>query len=316
MATHTWTSDGPSGVYKNHAISSRLRFASIANTKFMQFIRDVEDYGRNRGESITLTRVSNISEPSSGKLTEGVRISEDTMSLSTKQITVSEYGRAVPYTSLSDDLSEYNIANVVQRKLMEQMRLTLDTAAAAAFTSSSVKIKAIPDGAASVTFDTDGTASTPATHNWSVFLVEEIRDYLFSTLFAEPFMGDDYVTLIATKGKRGIVSDPGWEKWHQYTDPSNKFNSEIGRIENTRFVEVNHANALSGSLGSSSQLGEGVTFGMDPVVMAVALDPELRAKEEDFGRYKAVAWYAILEFGEVWDTANAGEANIVHVTSS
>jgi len=53
------------------------------------------------------------------------------------------------------------------------------------------------------------------------------------------------------------------------------------------------------------------------LAMAVAQDPELRAEvPKDFGRLKAVAWYGILEFGMVWDTANPGEAKTVHVTST
>jgi hypothetical protein len=64
-------------------------------------------------------------------------------------------------------------------------------------------------------------------------------------------------------------------------------------------------------------LGEGVIFGADAVTMAVAVDPELRAEPpRDFGRQKAVAWYGILEFGQVWDTANPGEARIIHLASA
>ena len=51
--------------------------------------------------------------------------------------------------------------------------------------------------------------------------------------------------------------------------------------------------------------------------MAIAEDPELRAAiPKDFGRSRSVAWYGILEFGLVWDTANAGEARVIHLTSS
>ena len=88
-------------------------------------------------------------------------------------------------------------------------------------------------------------------------------------------------------------------------------------MENIRFIEVNHTSALSASLGASGVLGEGVFFGQDAVAMALVEDPELRAGiPEDYGRRKSVAWYGILEFGVIWDTANAGEARIVHLTSS
>lgn len=310
-----WSYDAPSGTYKNHDLSNALRVAAIAETKFMQFVRPEPGYGKKQGESITITRVSNIAVPTNGRLTENERIPEDEVVLSTVAITVSEWGRSVPYTSLAQDLGKFDIENIIQKQLKNQMSLVMDSAAADAFQTA--KVKAIPDGVASLTFDTDGTASTQATVNLNVYHVEQIRDYMFSTLYVPPAEGDDYIGLLHTNAKRGLMSDPAWENWQKYTDPSKKFNSEIGRMENIRFVEINNANALSGTLGASSVLGEAIFFGDDAVVMAVAEDPELRASmPQDFGRAKAVAWYGILEFGLVWDTATAGEARVVHVTSS
>jgi N4-gp56 family major capsid protein len=312
---HSWTYDQPTGVYKNHTLSKQLRFAAIAQTKFMQFVSPEPGYGKKNGESITLTRISALAVPTNARLTENQKIPQDNMSLTTVAITVSEWGRAVPYTSLSDDLNEFNVENNIQRVLRDQMKLVLDGAAAYAFRQA--KIKAIPTGVSSLTFDTDGTASTTASANFTVYHVEQIRDYLFQTLYCPPYEGDDYVGLVTTKAKRGLMTDPAWEPWHRYTDPQAKYNSEVGRLENIRFVEVNNSNALTNAIGSGGVLGEGVIFGADAVTMAVALDPELRAEPpRDFGRQKAIAWYGILEFGQVWDTANPGEARIIHLASA
>lgn len=316
MAQHGWSADAPTGVYKNHKLSSQLRMAAIADSKFMQFVKPEPGYGRKKGESITITRVSNVTVPSDDTLNENVRIPEDSISLSTQAVTVSERGRAIPYSSLSIDLSAYDLENAIQAKLRDQLSLSMDISCSTAFKAG--QVKAIPDGLASLTFDTDGTASTAATVNLNMYHVEQIRDYMFGTLNIRPYIGDDYVALISYKAKRGLMNDPAWRDWQKYTDPSKKFNSEVGRIENIRFVEVNHTSALSATKGTGSVLGEGVFFGEDPVVMAVAQDPELRAKEsEDYGRSKGVAWYGIYGYGQVWsDSANAGEARVVHLTSS
>ena len=311
----TWQFDAPSGVYKNHDLSSKLRYGAIAECKFVQFCRPESGYGKKKGESITITRVSNLTVPTSGQLVENTRIPEDDMSLSTTAITVVEWGRSVPYTSLSEDLGMYNVENMIQKKLKDQMALVLDAAAATAFKGT--LIAAIPNGVASIVFDTDGTTSTQATSNLNMYHVEQIRDYMYSTLLVPPYEGDDYVCLLSTKAKRGLISDPAWETWHKYTDPKSKYNSEIGRIENIRFVEVNNTASLSGSLGASSVLGEAVFFGADAVAMAVAEDPELRlAIPSDYGRSKGVAWYGVLQFGEVWRSANPGEGKIIHLHSS
>lgn len=311
---YTWIFDAPTGTYKQHALSKRLFQAAVAESICMDHVDAITGFGKKQGENVTLTRIRAIAEPTSALLEEGVRIPEDTFALSTTSITVAEWGRAVPFTSLAEDLSKDDIENSIQGELRRQMRLTLDTGAATAFKTA--KIKYVPTGEASANVATNGTAAVPATANMNMFHVEEIRDLLFDTYFTEPAEGDDYIGIFRTLGIRGIKRDPAWDQWHVYTDPAAKYNGEVGRIENVRFKECNHSNAFS-KKGTSSVLGEGVIFGKDAVAMAEVLTPELRAGiPADFGRAKAVAWYGILNFGIIWDTANAGEAKIVHVTSS
>jgi len=310
----TWTFDAPTGVYKQHALSKRLYWAALEESKFTDFVKPVDGYGKGMGENVTLTRVKTIAEPTSPNLTEAERIPEDTHAINTIAITPVEIGRSVPFTSLAEDFSEFDIENSIQRRLRDQMKLSLDSKAATAFKSAQVKY--IPTGVSAGVFDTDGTPTTTATDNWNVYHVEEVADFLFDTLLCPPWEGDDYIAIFRTLGLRGIKRDPAWEEWHKYTDPQAKFNDEIGRIENVRHIRTNHNNALA-KQGTGSVLGEGVVFGADAVAMAEVLTPELRAAmPDDFGRSKAVAWYGILEYGIIWDTANAGEARIVHVTSA
>lgn len=314
MATFTWTFDAPSGVYKQHAMSKRLYMAALEQTTFMDHVQSVEGFGRKKGENVTLTRIKTIAEPTSAVLTEGERIPEDTYSINTTSITVNEIGRSVPFTSFAEDLSFFDLENGIQRRLRDQMGLVLDSMAATAFKTA--KVKYIPTGLAAGTFDTDGTASTTATENWNVYHVEEVMDYMYDTLQV-PMIDGSYVGIFRNLAIRGLKRDPAWEEWHKYTDPQAKFNDEIGRIENVRHIRTNHANALA-KKGTGSVLGEGVVFGMDSVALAEVLSPELRAaiRGDDFGRSKAVAWYGILQMGLIWDTANAGEARVVHVTSA
>src|SRR3970040_827942 len=274
MAQFTWTFDAPTGTFKSHAMSRKIYEAAVAKSVGMDHVRPVEGFGRKMGETVTISRIANITEPTSATLTEGERISEDTFSLSTTSVTVVELGRAVPYTSLADELSFFDLENPIQNKLREQMRLTLDQKFFDVATSGQVKW--VPTGLACRNVITNGTAGA---------------------------------------GSRGISRDPAFEEWHKYTDPSVKFNSEVGRMEQIRLIETNHGLSL---IGHSSILGEGVVFGSDFVVMAEVLTPEMRAAiPQDFGRSKAVAWYGILEFLQVWgDSGTAGQARAVHVTST
>src|SRR5690606_21771209 len=180
MSQFTWTYDAPTNTYKSFELSAKLYEAAVENSVFMDHVRPVEGFGKNSGETVTLTRVRNMVEPDSPVLEEGVRIPEDEFELSARSITVYEIGRSVPYTSLSQDLSKYDLENPIQRKLRDQMRLSIDTLIAAAFKRTPVKYA--PTGAASNNITVNGTFGAAATANLNFFHVEEIRDYLFDTL--------------------------------------------------------------------------------------------------------------------------------------
>lgn len=313
MPQHSWVFDAPTGTYKNHKLSQEIFSAAVADAIFMDHVQPQEEFGKGMGESITLKRVSTVAEPTSADLTEGVRIPEDTLALSTKQITVGEIGRAVPFTSLAEDLGAIDLQNAIQKELRRQMKLVLDTKAAVAFRSA--KVKYAITGLTSNNIATNGTFGAASTENMNVYHAEEIRDYMADTLHA-PMIGDSYVGIFRTLGLRGIKRDPDWEEWHKYSSPDAKFNSEVGRLEDIRFIECTHNNALR-KVGTGSVLGEGVVFGEDAVAMAEAQTPELRAAiPQDFGRSKAVAWYGIIAFDIIWDTGNDGEARVVHVGST
>ncbi len=316
MSTQSLEFDAPTGAYKDHQLSARVFKAAIAETKVMQFMPEVEGgFGQNMGASVTLTRAANITEPTSAVLEELLPIPEDSFSISTTQIDLQEIGRKVTWTRRAAQRAPFDMPSVVEEKMKDQLALVLDSLAIAAFTA--CQVKAIPDGEASLTFDTDGTASTAATVNLNYYHVEQIRDYLFSTIHAPTFEGDEYFCLASTKALRGLKQDPKFEVWNRYTTPMAKAKGEVGKIEGIRFVEVNNVNALSASLGTSSVLGECVFFGKDSVRMAAAVMPEIfRDPPEDGGRKHGAGWYGDIGFGEIFNTANDGEARIVHLTSS
>ncbi len=298
-----WIPDVPSGVSRNHALSSDLRFASIARTKFVQFCRAEPGFGAHRGDTVTIQRVRNIAEPTTAVLSATGKIPVDTLAMSTKAITVSEFGRAVGYNRKVELLATFDPENAIQKSLLKQMKLTIDTVAATQFKAAQIRYG--PTSQTGGTFTTDGgsTAQT-ATNNLTVQHVKIIRDYMQETIHVEPYEGDYYMALAAVKATRGVKDDPEFHSWRQYLQPGDAFfHGEVGMIENIRFIEVNHTNALSSTKGTGSVLGETVFFGADPVALAEVEAPELLAGiPGDFGRQRAVAWFGVLAFGIVWDT--------------
>lgn len=317
MGAFQWIPDIPAGVMRNRALSKELRFASIAGTKFLQFVRPEPGMGRKQGDTITIGRVRNITEPTSAIIGRNQKIPIDTLATATTTITVSKYGRGVEYDEETELLSAFDPDDFVQKSLIKAMKLTLDTVSATAFKAAQVRFA--PQGSTSGTFTTDaGTTSAVATSNVNVFHVKQIRDYLAATTHVEPYEGDDWISLASTKALRGVKDDPEFVDWRRYINPDMAFyRGEVGMIEHIRMVEVTHSNALSGTKGTGSVLGEMIVFGEDAVAMVEVLTPELRAAiPGNFGLQRAVAWYGLLAFGEVWPTANDGESRIIYVTSS
>jgi N4-gp56 family major capsid protein len=316
MPTFSWIPDVPPGVLRNNAISSKLRKQAVAESKFMAFVKPEPGYGRHKGDTITIPRTKSLPEPINPRITEQQKIPIDKFQIGTTSIVVTEWGRGVEITNLAEQLNTFDLKSPIQSALKDQMKLSLDTGAASAFKSAMIKYT--PTSATAGTFSLTGTPGATAGFNLTMAHIAEMRDYMYFNLFVPPIDAQGhYICLATTKALRGIKSDTNWIEWTKYTDPSKMYNSEVGKIEQVRFIEINHAQALSGAIGTGGVLGEAVMFGADAVASAIVEDPHLRAEAVpgDFGRQMAVAWYGILEFGLVWPTANAGEARVIHISS-
>lgn len=321
MALTTWGSSVAStGALKTSFVAKKLYSAAIAECVFVDHTTPQSGFGANKGQSVTVGRRSYFSQVSDASLTEQERIPERAQSIAGKVITMGEFGEAIVSTNLLKKLSVFDLNESIQMELKERMKLALDTRACRAFKQTLLCY--VPTSATAATVYTNGTPAVSATSNMTLYHVEEIRDLLFDT-YKVPMIGDSYVGIFRTLGLRGIKRDPDWEQWQVYTNPQAKFNSEIGRLEEIRFVETNHGDTTVGTsgvglakVGTSDVLGEGVVFGQDAVRFFEVQAPDLIiGKEEDFGRQQSVAWYGIYEFGAPVDTANAGEVRCLYVTS-
>jgi hypothetical protein len=126
------------------------------------------------------------------------------------------------------------------------------------------------------------------------------------------YLGDDYYALAWPTTLRNFKNN--LETIHQYSDTGFKLimNGEIGRYENTRYVEQTNIAKGNGTTGISTAGGGDMTawagavsdwmfiFGNDTVAEAIAVPEEMRGKiPSDYGRSKGVAWYYLGGFGIV-----------------
>lgn len=317
MAAFQWIPDVLSGVMRNRALSTRMRYATIADTQGIQYVKPVEGYGKRMGDTVTVTISKNLAEPTSAVLTRNQKVPIDTQALAQVSLTVQQLGRGVEYSEESRILSYFDPEDFIQIGLRKQLKLVINKLVFDAFKASYIRFAPTSDSGGTFTTDAGVTGAT-ATNNGTVAHVKMIRDYLVKTIHCEPYEADFFHCLASVTFMRGLKDDAEFAMWRQYLEPGMAFyRGEVGAIERIRFSEVNHASALSEGVGNGSVLGEAVFFGEEPVLSATALDPELRAAiPGDFGRDRAIAWLAMLSFGQTFQSANDGEAKTIYVTSS
>ena len=301
----SWVADGPSGVYKNHALSSKIRDAAVANSQFMGFADTEPNYGKGRGDTATITRVHNL--PLATTVDENTELPSGRPAIDTVSVQVSEWGYKVKMTEFEKNLTHFDLTNKVQRALRDQLRLTMDYMVAQAYKSTPIKVTST--SASAISFDTDGTMSNNPTHNLNATHIGLMRDYMMGDLKVPPFADGSYVLIGSTFALRGIKSDSNYKDWLAPTTSKPFVTGEIPSIENVRIIETNHFDALDNSIGTSGESGEAVLFGADAAFLANVEEPELRrGVATDLGRFFDVGWVGTTQAGLVWDTAATARA--------
>ena len=180
--------------------------------------------------------------------------------------------------------------------LKNDMAKVIDTAVEAQFDA--CKIRYVGTATDGGVFTTNGTATATCTSALNTYHVKQIIDYMYNTMKAEPYDGDNYMCICSTNAKRGIYDDV--QSILQYTKyPAS---GEFGRYYDCRFVKTNHA--LSNAIGNGSAYGEAYFFGGNegPVLEGVAVAPIVMPKEEtDYRRSRGLAWYMIAGYKIFWE---------------
>lgn len=322
MAGQNWTVAADGGHFANPRLSSKMRYHNTSKYIFRQFTRPEPGYGKNRGETIDFDKVS-MAATEGGEIGEFQDIPETKFTIRKDSLSVTEFGNSIPWTGKLETLSEFNPSQPVQKVILNDEHKVLDGLVATELKTSDVCY--IPTGAASQTWDVDGTPSTSGTSQFNFFHLKEMVDAAKTGLFGSgnqaniipPFPDGNYVIVLSVKAARGLFDDPEYQEMAKFTYPRKLFNGEINEITyNCRIVRNNNASALSETKGSNS-IGEALLLGDDSIVEGVALKEELRYKlAVKYGRDKGLAWYAVLGFKKPWDYTNDDEEHVIRFTSS
>ena len=196
---------------------------------------------KNGGKTIEFRKYSPLPKLLT-PLTEGVTPDGQSLTVTTVEATVAQYGG---YITLSDVLLLTAIDNnmVQATKLLgNQAGATLDTIT-----------REVLNGGTNVIYSGGVASRSALADNLTVDDVKKAARAL-KTQNAEK-IGDSFVAIIHPDVSYDLTNDPKWEAVKTY-DPKDWYEGEIGRIGGVRFVETTEAKIFDGGVYSTLVLAE------------------------------------------------------------
>ena len=308
MAGQIWVTNTLGGYMYSDNLSKVLRMAVQPMVKFRQFadIKDAALQQKGKGDTFHWNVYSDVAAQGT-TLTETSTMPETNFTVTQGTMTITEYGNSVPYTGKLDDLSEQPVKEVINKVLKNDAKKAFDIAAHAQFNATPLRV--VPTAGtntSAITLTTNGTATLTNNVALGKEHVKSIVD-LMKERNIPPYMADDYMAVAWPSTLRPFKNE--LEAIHTYTEAGFQMilNGEIGRYENTRFVEQTN---IAKSAWSNGKSGWAFFFGNDTVAEGIAIPEEMRGKiPTDFGRSRGIAWYYLGGFGIVQTLA--AQARIV-----
>ncbi|CAB4211912.1 hypothetical protein UFOVP1419_50 [uncultured Caudovirales phage] len=295
MAGQLWVTNSLGGYLSSKNLSKELRDVVQPLTKFRQFA-DVKDaVGKNKGQLFTWDVFSDVATAGT-TLVETSTMPETNFVITQGTMTIGEAGNSIPYSGLLDNLSEIPVKERINKSLKNDAKKYFDTAAAASFNSSLLRV--IPTAGtdtAAVTVYANGTVTGTNNVAYNKEHAKAIVD-IMKERNIPPYMADDYMAIAWPTTLRTFKNN--LESLHQYTPQGFQMilNGEIGRYENTRYIE--QTNVAKGTWANAKS-GWIYFFGEDAVSEGVATPEEIRGKiPGDYGRNMGVAWYYLGGFAK------------------
>jgi N4-gp56 family major capsid protein len=297
-----WAVNTAGGYMYSDNLSKVLRMAVQPTVKFRQFadIKDAAVQGKGKGDTFHWNVYSDVATQGT-TLVETNTMPKTNFTITQGTMTITEYGNSVDYTAKLDDLSEHPVKEIINKVMKNDAKKAFDIAAYTQFNATPLRVIATGGtDTAAVTLYTNGTVT--GTNN--VALTKDHVKAIVDTMKERnipPLIADDYISLGHPSTFRRLKND--LETIKQYTEDGFGMiiNGEMGRYENTRFVEQTNIAKASWTNAKSNWA---FFFGMDTVAEGIAVPEEMRGKiPGDFGRDKGIAWYYLGGFGIVQTAA-------------
>lgn len=294
----TLFTDGTRMVY-----SKEIEFKALPLMRFSQFATVKTELGVEPGLTISMLTYDNLAL--GGKLEEMQAMTTQALSGSLKQITVTEHGNAVSNSELLIRSSFDDIMATTTTLLGRDYAMVMDCELRDTALNNTSVIYARKSDNTKVT----SRATLDETCTMKVSTVKDAIEVL-ATANAPKYANTNWICFVHPHQSRDLRDDNAWINASNYGAPEQLFNGEIGRIDDTRFIETTlmcngacaptdpayKADLVHGADGAPalSDVYQSVLFGDAYFGIAWSLPVEIRDNGvEDFGRKRSLAWYAI-----------------------
>lgn len=306
----TLFSDGTRLVY-----SREIEFKALPIMRFSQFATQKTELGVEPGLTISMLTYDNLKL--GGSLQEMQNMSTQALSGSMKQITVQEHGNAVSNSELLIQSSFDDIMATTTTLLGRDYAMVMDC-----------ELRDVALSGTNIVY-AGGKASRDAITADDKLQVSTIKDAIeiLATNNAPKYANMYWICFVHPHQSRDLRDDSAWINASNYGAPEQLFTGEIGRIDDTRFIETTlmcngkasendpafkaDLKTGAGDVANKVDIYQSVIFGDQYYGIAWSLPVELRDNGvEDFGRKRSLAWYAIWgtgllhnDYGVVIETA-------------
>ena len=229
------------GYDANDELSLDMHLQAQPLMRWVQFCDTEENFGANHGDTLLFNKYLNVATQG-GKIGENDDVPETHGPRKQSSVTISIFANSIRYTEYLMRLTKFDLKNQLHRLIINDMAKVFNTEAANTSTGfRATKVKYIPTGDSANptgTWDVDGTVSTAATRNFSVWDVIEIIEAMKSGYYSSsnaatpvPPYDDDgnYIGMVSVGAASAIRRDPDFINASLYGDPERLFAGEIGR---------------------------------------------------------------------------------------
>lgn len=291
-------------------ISNRVRVAAQNRQKFRQFAAPVDDFAAGMGDTYQWPKLFDM--PGYGEYVgEMDDVPDGDFSIGSGSVTVRELTRSTSLSQPASLYSELSIVDAAQLVLMNNWYKSIDRICGNAFKTCDLVYT--PTGtvtAKTYTLTNTGTAGAIASRPFSLWDLRRVTG-IMEDYNIPGYKGDDYMCISASRSLQYLREDHEFFELKKYQDPDGYLQGEIGRTERVRFIGEN--NVLNNNL--TSELGEMVFFGDDPVVEVEVYPFELQAASLDvWGRFRSMRYTWIGGFAPTWVQAD-GQYRVLKVSS-